>query len=56
MADGESASAKLDVSEHLDSAIIMLVLIALFVYAFGAVGRYVGNRAGWSGVTGFFGG
>ena len=43
-------------SEHLDIAIVMLVLIALFVHAFGAVGRHVGNRSGRPGVTAFFGG
>lgn len=43
-------------SENIDSAIVLLLLIVLFVYGFGAVGRYVGNRLGAPGVTGFFGG
>jgi hypothetical protein len=43
-------------SEHLDIAIILLVLFALFVFAFGAVGRSLGNRTNSPGITAFFGG
>lgn len=52
----ESAGAKIDFSEHLNIAIVMLILIALFVYAFGAVGRSIGNKTNSPGVTAFFGG
>lgn len=57
-ATGEAGvgSHKAHVSEHVDSAIVLLLLVVLFVYGFGAVGRYVGNRMQWPGLTGFFGG
>lgn len=42
--------------EHLDIAIVMLLLIAFFVYGIGAVGRAVGNKLGAPGVAAFFGG
>lgn len=49
-------SASGGVSEHFDIAIIMLILIAFFVYGFGAVGRYIGNTTNSPGITAFFGG
>jgi hypothetical protein len=49
-------SANVDLHEHLDNALVMLLLITLFVTAMQAVGRYIGNRTGQSGVTAFFGG
>ena len=45
-----------DLHEHLDIAVIMLILIALFVYAFGAAGRLAGNSINAPGITAFFGG
>jgi len=57
MAEEEvSEHAAAGLGEHFDNAAIMLILIALFVFGFGAVGRYVGNKLGSPGVTGFFGG
>jgi hypothetical protein len=52
----QEVGAKVSLSEHLDTAIVMLILIALFTAAFFAVGRAAGNRFGWTGVTTFFGG
>jgi hypothetical protein len=43
-------------TEHLDIAIVLLILIALFVCALQAVGRHVGNSTNSPGVTAFFGG
>jgi hypothetical protein len=58
MAEDESAGVggKVDISEHFNIAIVMLILIALFVFGFGAVGRHVGNKTNSPGITSFFGG
>jgi hypothetical protein len=56
MADDVGESGSIDFSEHLDIAVIMLILIAFFVYGFGAIGRYIGNTLDAPGVSGFFGG
>jgi hypothetical protein len=53
---GISEHESAGISEHFDIAIIMLILIAFFVYGFGAVGRYIGNSINAPGVTAFFGG
>lgn len=52
----ESAGASASFNEHFDIALVFLVLIALFVYGFGAVGRAAGNHFNAPGVTTFFGG
>ncbi|MGH7239271.1 MAG: hypothetical protein ACREHG_04290 [Candidatus Saccharimonadales bacterium] len=49
-------SESVDVHEHLDSALVMLILITFFVYGAGALGRYAGNRLNKPGLTAFFGG
>lgn len=54
--EGANVGGSFDLHEHLDIAIVMLILIALFVYGFGAVGRYAGNSLNTPGVTAFFGG
>lgn len=54
--EGGVGKSKVRFSEHLDIAIVLLILVALFVYAFGAVGRSVGNSVGSPGLTSFFGG
>lgn len=58
MAENESGNVggSFDLHEHLDIAIVMLLLIAFFVYAIGCAGRYVGNATNTPGVTAFFGG
>lgn len=57
MADeGVGESANIEVKEHFDNAVVMLVLIALFVSAFMGVGRAVGRKYNKPGVTSFFGG
>lgn len=58
MAEDESGSigGSVDLHEHLDIAIVMLLLIAFFVFAIGGVGRYIGNRSNMPGLTAFFGG
>jgi hypothetical protein len=58
MAADESAGVggSFDLHEHLDIAIVMLILIALFVYGFGAAGRLIGNKTNTPGITAFFGG
>lgn len=52
----ESAGGKIDISEHFNIAIVMLILIAFFVYGFGAMGRHLGNKTNSPGITSFFGG
>jgi len=54
--ESESAGGSVAVSEHFNIAIVMLILIALFVYGFGAAGRALGNQMNAPGVTAFFGG
>jgi hypothetical protein len=54
--EGANVGGSFDVHEHLDIAIVMLILIALFVYGFGAAGRYIGNSINAPGVTAYFGG
>lgn len=51
-----SVGGSVDLHEHLDIAIVMLILIAFFVFGFGAAGRYIGNNLNAPGVTAFFGG
>lgn len=52
----ESERADVGVRDHFDNAVVMLILIALFVYAFGAVGRAVAKKYNKPGVNTFFGG
>jgi hypothetical protein len=52
----ESAGGSVNISEHVNIAVVLLILIALFVYGFGAVGRHVGNKTNSPGVTAYFGG
>lgn len=42
--------------EHLDNPLVVLFLIAIFVYAIGGVGRYFGHRTNKPGISSFFGG
>jgi hypothetical protein len=51
-----SESAEVGVKEHFDNAVVMLILIALFVYAFGAVGRAIAKKTNKPGINTFFGG
>lgn len=51
-----SVSEKATMRDHIDNPITVLMIIAVFVYAFGAFGRVVGNRFNQPGVTSFFGG
>ena len=49
---GEKATLR----DHADNPLLVLLVIAVAVYAIGAFGRSVGNRFGWAGIVSFFGG
>jgi hypothetical protein len=55
-ASAEAGPIRAGFSEHFDSAIVMLVLITVFVFAIAAFGRYIGNKTNTPGLTAFFGG
>lgn len=42
--------------EKLDNPLFFLVMVAFFVYGFGAVGRWAGSKMGSPGLVSFFGG
>lgn len=42
--------------EKLDNPLFFLTMVAIFVFAFGAFGRAVGNKVGAPGLVAFFGG
>lgn len=47
---------KVPTIRRADSAIVMLIFIALFVFAIAAAGRFAGNKIGAPGMVSFFGG
>ncbi|MGH7239168.1 MAG: hypothetical protein ACREHG_03770 [Candidatus Saccharimonadales bacterium] len=55
--ENESVSETSEVSlrDHLDNPLLVLVVIAIFVYAVGALGRWAGNSMHAPGVASFFG-
>lgn len=54
--ESAGVGGSVDLHEHLNIAIVMLLLILLFVSSGQAIGRYIGNKLGAPGVTAFFGG
>jgi hypothetical protein len=54
--ESANVGGSVDVHEHLDIAIVMLLLILFFVCGGMAAGRYIGNSLNAPGVTAFFGG
>lgn len=42
--------------EKLDNPLFFLSMVAVFVFAFGAFGRWAGNKVGAPGLVAFFGG
>jgi hypothetical protein len=55
MAEDE-VGGKATLRDHIDNPIVVLIIISLFVYGFGAFGRSAGNRFNQPGVVSFFGG
>jgi hypothetical protein len=57
MAEEEAGvSEKATLRDHADNPIVVLLVIAIAVYAIGAFGRSAGNRFNQPGIVSFFGG
>jgi hypothetical protein len=52
----EGANEKASFRDHIDNPVVVLIIITLAVYAFGAFGRSAGNRFNKPGIVSFFGG